>query len=100
LAAGAAAYKLTPGYGTNPAQLEPFSSWGQTPIMFTTSGQRLPTPVLLQKPDVVGPDGTGNLSFCLLYLSFLLEYLLGSGCPHLLCYNSLMTSVLMAHVRH
>jgi hypothetical protein len=60
LAVGAAAYKLTPGYGTNPAQIEPFSSSGQTPVMFTAAGVRLPTPQLLEKPDVVGPDGTGE----------------------------------------
>jgi hypothetical protein len=62
LAIGAAAYKLTPGYGVSPAQIEPFSSSGQTPIMFTAAGQRLATPQLLQKPDVVGPDGTGALA--------------------------------------
>ncbi|KAF6252239.1 peptidase S8/S53 domain-containing protein [Scenedesmus sp. NREL 46B-D3] len=63
LAVGAAAYKLTPGYGSNPAQIEPFSSAGQTPIFFTAAGVRLATPQLLQKPDIVGPDGTDTSFF-------------------------------------
>ncbi|WIA23705.1 hypothetical protein OEZ85_000393 [Tetradesmus obliquus] len=63
LAVGAAAYRLTPGYGTNPAQIEPFSSSGQTPVFYNAAGTRLATPQLLEKPDIVGPDGTDTSFF-------------------------------------
>jgi hypothetical protein len=42
--------------------LERFSSQGGAPILFDTSGNRLATPVVRQKPDFVGPDG-GNDTF-------------------------------------
>jgi Subtilase family/Putative Ig domain len=66
-AAGAAAvaaafFAQTPGCGTTPAVLEPYSSLGGEPILFNTSGQRLGTPEVRQKPDFTGPDGV-NTSF-------------------------------------
>lgn len=42
------------------AQLEYFSSLGGSPILFDTSGNRLPTPVVRQKPDFVTADGVNN----------------------------------------
>jgi hypothetical protein len=42
--------------------LEPFSSAGPTPILINTSGTRLSTPVVRQKPEIVAPDGT-NITF-------------------------------------
>jgi hypothetical protein len=42
------------------AQLESFSSLGGTPILFDTSGTRLATPVVRQKPDFVTADGVNN----------------------------------------
>jgi subtilisin family serine protease len=66
-AAGAAAvaaayFALTPLCGTSPALLENFSAKGGEPILFSTSGTRLTTPQLRQKPDFTGPDGI-NTSF-------------------------------------
>jgi len=61
-AVGAAFYFTTPRCGTSPATLETFSSEGGAPILFDTSGNRLATAVVRQKPDFVGPDG-GNDTF-------------------------------------
>jgi hypothetical protein len=66
-AAGAAAvaaafFAQTPGCGTSPAVLEPYSAAGGEPILFNTSGVRLATPEVRQKPDFTGPDGV-NTSF-------------------------------------
>jgi len=66
-AAGAAAvaaafFAETPRCGTSPAMLESFSSEGGDPILFSTTGQLLATPVYRQKPNVTGPDGI-NTSF-------------------------------------
>jgi hypothetical protein len=59
-AVGAALYFLTPACGTTPANLEYFSSRGGAPILFDSSGARLATPVVRQKPDFVAPDGGNN----------------------------------------
>jgi hypothetical protein len=59
-AVGAAFYFDTPRCGTTPAQLEPFSSSGGAPILFSTAGVRLATPTIRQKPDFVGPDGVND----------------------------------------
>jgi len=59
-AVGAAFYFQTPQCGTTPAILESFSSEGGAPILFDTSGTRLATPLIRQKPDFVGPDGVNN----------------------------------------
>lgn len=57
---GAAFYFSTPACGTSPAQLEAFSSIGGTPILFDSTGTRLATPVVRQKPDFTGPDGVND----------------------------------------
>jgi len=57
---GAAFYLQTPLCGTTPAVLESYSSIGGDPILFDTSGNRLATPVIRQKPDFVAPDGVNN----------------------------------------
>jgi hypothetical protein len=62
MAVGAAFFFDSPACGTTPAQLESYSSEGGTPILFDVNGNRLPTPITRQKPDVVGPDG-GNDTF-------------------------------------
>ncbi len=62
MAVGAAFYFQTPACGTTPAVLESYSSQGGAPILFDTTGARLTTPVVRQKPDVTGPDG-GNDTF-------------------------------------
>jgi hypothetical protein len=59
-AVGAAFYFDTPACGTTPAQLEFFSAEGGAPILFSTAGTRLATPVVRQKPDFVGPDGVNT----------------------------------------
>ncbi|MDB6011308.1 MAG: choice-of-anchor domain [Gammaproteobacteria bacterium] len=59
-AVGAAFYFKTPQCGTTPATLESYSSLGGDPILFDTSGNRLSTPEVRQKPDFVGPDGVNN----------------------------------------
>jgi subtilisin family serine protease len=66
-AAGAAAvaaafFANTPLCGTSPAIREAFSAEGGDPILFSTTGQRLATPLYRQKPNITGPDGI-NTSF-------------------------------------
>jgi subtilase family protein len=63
IAVGAAFFADTPNCGVSPAMLEPYSSEGGTPILFNSSGDRLATPLLRQKPDVVGPDGVNTTFF-------------------------------------
>jgi hypothetical protein len=60
---GAAYYRNTPVFGTNPATLEGFSSTGTIPILFDTAGNRLPTPEIRQKPEIVAPDGANTTFF-------------------------------------
>jgi MYXO-CTERM domain-containing protein len=57
MSVGAALYFDTPACGETPAVLEYYSSAGGDPILFDANGVRLPTPVVRQKPDLVGPDG-------------------------------------------
>jgi Subtilase family len=70
---GAASVGAAPWYNTaawgvpfwsncKPACLEYFSSAAGSPIFFNTSGNRLSTPQIRQKPQVTGPDG-GNTTF-------------------------------------
>jgi Subtilase family len=61
-AVGAVFFPNTPSCGTATPVLEYFSSAGGDPILFDTNGKLLPTPVIRQKPDFVGPDG-GNDTF-------------------------------------
>jgi hypothetical protein len=63
-AVGAAAWFRTPAFGVDPALLDPYSSAGTTPTFFDTAGNRLATPVVRDKPDIVAPDG-GNTTFFL-----------------------------------
>ncbi len=60
VAMAAAFYMDTPACGTAPAMLESYSSWGGDPILFDTSGNRLPSPQTRSKPDLTGPDGVNN----------------------------------------
>jgi hypothetical protein len=59
-AVGAAFYFNTPQCGTTPATLHTYSSEGGDPTLFDTSGARLSTPVVRNKPDFVAPDGVNN----------------------------------------
>lgn len=62
-AVGAAYYQDTPAFGTNPPVVEYYSSAGTTPILFDTAGNRLATPDLRQKPEIVAPDGANTTFF-------------------------------------
>ncbi|MBV9619806.1 MAG: S8 family serine peptidase [Gammaproteobacteria bacterium] len=62
MAVGAAFYDRTPACGVSPAQLDPYSATGGDPILFDKNGARLASPIVRQKPDIVGPDG-GNDTF-------------------------------------
>lgn len=60
---GAAFYQDTPAFGTNPPQLEDFSSLGGVPIFFDAEGNALPEPQVRQNVDIVAPDGTNTTFF-------------------------------------
>jgi Subtilase family len=62
-AVGAAFYGDTPAFGVSPPLLEPSSSAGPTPILFDTAGNRLPSPQMRPKPEIVAPDGTNTTFF-------------------------------------
>ena len=62
-AVGAAYYGDTPAFGQDPALLEAFSSAGGTPILFDTTGTRLTSPEVREKPEIVAPDGTNTTFF-------------------------------------
>jgi hypothetical protein len=83
-AVGAAFYFDTPRCGTTPAALEPYSSAGGAPILFDTSGARLATPVIRNKPDFVGPDGVNDT---------FLGYTLASDSPPYPANGMLTTSI-------
>jgi hypothetical protein len=61
-AVGAVFFANTPSCGVATPVLEKFSSAGGDPILFDSTGTRLATPVVRQKPDFVSPDG-GNDTF-------------------------------------
>ena len=56
IAVGAASFLTTPAFGGKKLQLEPFSSYGGTPILFDAQGNRLATPEIRQKPEIIAPD--------------------------------------------
>ena len=57
ISVGAAFYFNTPACGTTPAVAEVYSSFGGDATLFDVNGARLTTPLVRQKPDLVGPDG-------------------------------------------
>ncbi|HEX3838158.1 MAG TPA: S8 family serine peptidase [Steroidobacteraceae bacterium] len=60
VAVAAALYFQTPACGSSPAILEPFSSYGDDPILFDTNGVALATPLDRNQPDLTGPDGIND----------------------------------------
>jgi hypothetical protein len=81
-AVGAAFYFQSPACGTSPAALESYSSLGGAPILFDTSGARLMTPVMRNKPDFVDADGVNNT-----FLGFTLAQAGATGSNGLLSTN-------------
>ncbi|MBC3784444.1 S8 family peptidase [Spirosoma utsteinense] len=65
IAVGAAPFFNTPAFNANltTATIEPFSSAGGTPILFSVNGQRLSQPVVRQKPEITAVDGTNTTFF-------------------------------------
>ncbi len=65
IAVGAAPFYNTPAYNSalSTATIEPFSSAGGTPILFSTDGTRLSTPIVRQKPEITAVDGVNNTFF-------------------------------------
>jgi Subtilase family len=59
-AVGAAFYFNTPQCGATTPTLESFSALAGDPILFDTTGTRLGTPTVRNKPDFVAPDGVNN----------------------------------------
>jgi hypothetical protein len=76
VAVATALYYETPACGTSPAVLEGFSSYGDDPILFDTSGTRLATPVNRGKPDLTAPDGVNDT-----FLGFQLSQSTGGSPP-------------------
>ncbi|HEY2678076.1 MAG TPA: S8 family serine peptidase [Steroidobacteraceae bacterium] len=64
-AVGAAFFANAPPCGLPGEYLviEPYSSFGDTTILYDTAGHRLTDPIVRQKPDFIGPDGTSTTFF-------------------------------------
>lgn len=62
-AVGAAFFLDTPEYGIAPPVLEPYSSAGGTPILFSTSGAPLAAPDVRSKPEITAVDGVNTTFF-------------------------------------
>jgi len=62
-AVGAAFFAGTVPCGAAQTALDLYSSEGGAPILFDSSGNRLATAVIRQKPDFVGPDGVNTTFF-------------------------------------
>ena len=63
VAVGASRYDRTPAFGVSPPILEVFSSHGGVPLYFDEIGNRLTPALLLEKPNIVAPQGTNNTFF-------------------------------------
>ncbi len=62
-AVGAAWWQETPAYGVDPAQLEPYSSKGGTPILFEADGTPKGAPEIRAKPEFTAVDGVDTTFF-------------------------------------
>jgi len=56
----AASFASTPEYGTDPAEAEPFTSLGGTPILFNPDGSPKSSPEVREQPRFTGPDSTST----------------------------------------
>jgi PKD repeat protein len=62
-AVGAAWWNETPYYGVDPAQLEPYSSKGGTPILFNSNGSPKGSAEIRMKPEITAVDGVETTFF-------------------------------------
>lgn len=62
-AVGAAFFNDTPEYGTTPPVLEPYSSAGGVPVLFSANGSSLASPEVRLKPDITAVDGVNTTFF-------------------------------------
>jgi hypothetical protein len=62
ISVGAAFYNNTPEYGSDPAIIQSYSSYGGQEILYDHSCNSIPAE-LRNKPDVVGPDGVNTTFF-------------------------------------
>lgn len=60
VAVGAVEVRKTPVYGVNPPVLDSFSSRGGTPILLDAQGNRLTSPEIRSKPELVAPNGVAT----------------------------------------
>lgn len=60
VAVGAVEVRKTPVYGVNPPVLDSFSSRGGTPILLDAQGNRLASPEIRSKPELVAPNGVAT----------------------------------------
>ncbi|MEB3886860.1 S8 family serine peptidase [Lyngbya sp. CCY1209] len=63
IAVGALSYHNTPEFGNSTPRVRSSSSVGGIPIYLDPLGDRLPSPEIRQKPDVVAPDGINTTFF-------------------------------------
>ncbi|HEY9641647.1 MAG TPA: S8 family serine peptidase [Coleofasciculaceae cyanobacterium] len=91
IAIGAAAYTTTPAFGGTVPVIEKFSSVGGTPILFDSQGNRLSTPEVRQKPELVGPDRVSTaVSNANQYLDFSSFGGTSASAPHVAAVAALM----------
>jgi PKD repeat protein len=62
-AVGAAFFLETPEYLADPPLLEPYSSKGGTPILFSSNGVRLGSSIVRSKPEITAVDGVNTTFF-------------------------------------
>ncbi|MEM7772028.1 MAG: S8 family serine peptidase [Cyanobacteria bacterium P01_A01_bin.37] len=60
IAVGAVRFSRTPAFGSETIQPRTFTSLGGTPILFDTQGNALRTPLIRDKPQLIGPDGVST----------------------------------------
>ncbi len=60
---GASFYVFAPEYGTDPPQVNSYSSAGGVPILVDAQGNRLSEPIIRNQPVVVGSDAGNNTFF-------------------------------------
>ncbi|WP_088893140.1 S8 family serine peptidase [Leptolyngbya ohadii] len=85
IAVGSTFFRRTPAFGVKSPPLDSFSSRGGTPIVFTPNGDRLPSPEVRLKPEIVGPNGVSTTVF-----GFAPFFGTSAAAPHLAAVAALM----------